>query len=97
MENQPSLHCLLNLHEHRKPVSVFDADINMHIPHLLGVTRRQIFTSYSKIDIKRFLIGNNMRIESLGAFRKSTPPTPSIKLFIPGKPETTSKNIWYKN
>lgn len=73
-----------------KPVSVFDADINMHIPHLLGVTvATNSYLSYSKnsTDIKRFLIGNNTRIESLGAFRKSTPPTLQSNFFIPGKPE----------
>ncbi len=59
-------------------VAVFDADLNIHAPELLGFSGIPFdkHLSHQKIseEIKKWLIGNN-NITNLGAFRKSTPPT----------------------
>ncbi|MFM7088199.1 MAG: hypothetical protein ACKOW9_01550 [Candidatus Paceibacterota bacterium] len=61
-----------------KPVVVFDADLNIHAPELLGFESIP-FTQHlshpkAAESIKKWLIGGN-DISNLGAFRKSTPPT----------------------
>ncbi|MFA7285618.1 MAG: hypothetical protein WC011_02105 [Candidatus Paceibacterota bacterium] len=60
------------------PVLVFDADLNIHIPELLGFdsipTEKHLSGDRTSGVIKRWLIGQN-DIPNLGAFRKSTPPT----------------------
>ncbi len=59
-------------------VAVFDADLNIHAPELLGFDGIPFdkHLSHPKVseEIKKWLIGNN-DITNLGAFRKSTPPT----------------------
>jgi len=61
-----------------KPVVVFDADLNIHAPELLGfpsiATDKHLSSPAGADDIKRWLIGTN-DIKNHGAFRKSTPPT----------------------
>lgn len=61
-----------------KPVAVFDADLNIHAPELLGFEPIPFdrHLSHPKVSdtIKKWLIGEN-GINNLGAFRKSTPPT----------------------
>jgi len=61
-----------------KPVLVFDADLNIHAPELLGfeTISSDKHLSHSKVSetIKRWLIGNN-DIKNIGTFRKTTPPT----------------------
>ena len=61
-----------------KPVIVFDADLNIHAPELLGFITipfdKHISAPGPTEEIKKWLIGNN-DIKNLGAFRKSTPPT----------------------
>jgi len=61
-----------------KPVVVFDADLNIHAPKLLGFLPipfdKHISAPGLSDEIKKWLIGNN-DIKNLGAFRKSTPPT----------------------
>jgi len=61
-----------------KQVAVFDADLNIHAPELLGFEpipfdRHLSHPQVSDV-IKKWLIGEN-DINNLGAFRKSTPPT----------------------
>jgi CO dehydrogenase maturation factor len=61
-----------------KPVVVFDADLNIHAPELLGFNaiafeKHLSHPSVTKI-IKQWLIGEN-DIPSIGSFRKTTPPT----------------------
>ncbi|MBM3282224.1 MAG: ATP-binding protein [Candidatus Diapherotrites archaeon] len=56
-----------------------DADINMHLGPLFGVDwsrspEKHLSNPVSIEQIKRYLIGNNARIHSLSAFRKTTPP-----------------------
>ncbi len=61
-----------------KPVVVFDADLNIHVPELLGFQTipfdKHLSSSKISDEIKRWFIGTNS-IKNLGAFRKSTPPT----------------------
>jgi CO dehydrogenase maturation factor len=59
-------------------IAVFDADLNIHAPELLGIDGVPFdkHLSHPKVaeEIKKWLIGSN-NITNLGAFRKSTPPT----------------------
>jgi CO dehydrogenase maturation factor len=61
-----------------KPVIVFDADLNIHIPELMGFkaipAEKHLSTPVPSDEIKKWLIGQN-DIKNLEAFRKSTPPT----------------------
>jgi CO dehydrogenase maturation factor len=61
-----------------KPVVVFDADLNIHTPKLLGfgTIPFEMHLSHPKVTktIQKWLIGKN-DITDLGAFRKTTPPT----------------------
>lgn len=61
-----------------KPVVVFDADLNIHAPGLLGFNAESSDNHLSQKEntknIKQWLIGTN-QIPNLGAFRKTTPPT----------------------
>lgn len=61
-----------------KSVVVFDADLNVHAPELLGFNPIPFEKSLShptvSTIIKKWLIGQN-DIKNLEAFRKSTPPT----------------------
>lgn len=63
----------------QKSLLVIDADINMHIPELMGVHVEDFsekFLSEEKNvrDIKEYLKGENTRILSPAHFKKSTPP-----------------------
>lgn len=61
-----------------RPVVVFDADLNIHAPELLGFRPIPFgkHLSHPQVSdlIKRWLIGKS-DIQNLGSFRKSTPPT----------------------
>jgi CO dehydrogenase maturation factor len=71
-----------------KPLCVFDGDLNMHLPELLGfepfpITKHLSRPEPSRI-IKTYLKGSN-QINDLNAFRKTTPPTKRSKLISIGK------------
>lgn len=61
-----------------KPTALFDADLNIHAPELLGFPTIpfNMHLSHPQVGdtIKKWLVGKN-NIENLGAFRKTTPPT----------------------
>lgn len=61
-----------------KPVAVFDADLNIHAPELLGFAplSHEQHLSHPSVekDIKQWLIGDN-DFPNLATFRKTTPPT----------------------
>lgn len=60
-----------------RPLLAIDADINMHLSHVLGIDSSrtpQISHRDSSKKIKEYLRGTNARIESLESFRKTTPP-----------------------
>ncbi len=61
------------------PLLVIDADLNIHLPELLGITKKiseNLHISHPDAvkTIKNYLKGANERIETLGHFRKTTPP-----------------------
>lgn len=62
-----------------EPVLAFDADINIHLPALLGVTvpKPDKHLSHPQVAsaIRTALMAHNPRIKSLKHFVKSTPPT----------------------
>ncbi len=65
------------LHHTNKPVVAFDADLNIHMPELLGskdipVQHHLSHPEVTKL-IKEWLIGDN-GITNLAEFRKTTPP-----------------------
>jgi len=61
-----------------KPLAVFDGDLNMHMPGLLGLEAFPLSKHLSRPEpsriIKTYLKGKN-DIKDLNAFRKTTPPT----------------------
>ena len=68
-----------------KTVAVFDADLNIHLPELLGfkdLTPETKHLSHPKsvIDIKEALLGSRKDISNLNAFRKTTPPSSDSNL-----------------
>lgn len=64
--------------QNTKPVVVFDADLNIHAPELLGFGtipfEKHLSNPQATKSIQKWLIGKN-DIQNLGVFRKSTPPT----------------------
>lgn len=64
-------------------VAVFDADLNIHTPELLGFDlfplAKHLSNPMSSESIKRWLIGDN-NIRDLAMFRKTTPPTNQSKI-----------------
>lgn len=68
-----------------KPVVVFDADLNIHTPELLGFTaipfEKHLSHPETTKTIQKWLIGDN-EITKLGAFRKTTPPTRNSNLLL---------------
>lgn len=81
----------LLIKEKNIPLLVVDADINMHLPELLGI--HEVFPKEMHIshpnavkEIKIHLKGQNTRIKELSHFRKTTPPTKESNLiFISNK------------
>ena len=69
----------------RNPLAVFDGDLNMHMPELLGFELFPITKHLSRPEpsrtIKTYLKGTN-EISDLNAFRKTTPPTKQSKLML---------------
>lgn len=68
----------------KKPVLVFDADLNIHLPDLLGLggqIAKEQHLSHPVVTsaIKNYLKGSN-EISNLSAFRKTTPPTTKSNL-----------------
>lgn len=61
-----------------KPIAVFDADLNIHIPDLLGFgeIEHEHHLSHPTVsaEMKKWLIHENP-IDNMGSFRKTTPPT----------------------
>ena len=67
------------------PLLVVDADINMHMPELLGISEnfpKEMHLSHpaSVEIIKKHLNGTNQRIKELPHFRKTTPPAAGSNL-----------------
>lgn len=82
-----TLSALFSLYIQQKniPLLVVDADINMHLPELLGVKGtfpKEMHISHPDAvkEIKTYLKGGNTRIKELSHFRKTTPPTKESSL-----------------
>ena len=76
-----TLSALFSLYVEREkmPLLVVDADINMHLPELLGMQDpfpKEMHLSHPDAvkEIKTYLRGDNERIKELSHFRKTTPP-----------------------
>lgn len=68
-----------------KPVLIFDADLNIHLPELLGFYKmfsfeRHLSNPIVAKQIKNYLKGGRTDIKTPDAFRKTTPPTSSSEL-----------------
>jgi CO dehydrogenase maturation factor len=77
-----SLFTLYLLHK-KQHVLVIDADLNIHVPQLLGVTfdpQKQLSYEENKRKIKKYLRGTNKRIKDIKDFVKTTPPGNGSKL-----------------
>lgn len=89
--------------EENIPLLVIDADINMHLPELLGI--QEVFPKEMHIshpdavkEIKTHLKGHNTRIKELSHFRKTTPPTKESNLiFINNKEDRIINSFSKKN
>ena len=81
----------------RKKPLLIDADINVHLPALFMREEFPIEKYLSSPEnmrkVKGYLIGNNHRIASLAAFRKTTPPTKESQLFV----LSDAQNYLYQN
>ena len=68
-----------------KPVLVFDADLNIHIPELLDFDNippeHHLSQPTPALAIKKWLVNEN-KIDDIGAFRKTTPPTSQSNLSL---------------
>ena len=87
-----TLSALFSLYVKEKniPLLVVDADINMHLPELLGITEefpKEMHISHPTAvkAIKTHLRGNNERIKELSHFRKTTPPSVESNLIYINK------------
>ena len=75
----------LYVKEQNIPLLAVDADINMHLPELLGIQEpfsKEMHISHPDAakHIKTHLKGTNMRIKELSHFRKTTPPAKGSNL-----------------
>jgi CO dehydrogenase maturation factor len=93
----------LFIKEKHIPLLVIDADINMHLPELLGIQEvfpKEIHISHPDAvkEIKMHLKGSNTRIKELSHFRKTTPPTRESNLiFIDNKEDKIINSFSKKN
>ena len=83
----------------KSPVVVFDADINIHAPELLGFGQipfeKHLSNPKVSNEIRKWLIGKNS-ITDLNVFRKTTPPTRLSNLIdIENIDATPLKNYGY--
>ncbi len=93
----------LLIKEKNIPLLVIDADINMHLPELLGI--QEVFQKEMHIShpdavkaIKTHLKDSNTRIKELSHFRKTTPPTKESNLiFIDNKDDVIINSFAKKN
>lgn len=78
-----TLFFLSQIKKHRKIVC-FDADLNIHIPSLLGIelaSEKSISIQRNSNQIKNFLRGISEKITSIDQMYKTTPPSVGVNLF----------------
>lgn len=74
----------LNLIKQNQNAICFDADLNIHVPQLLGVDfpeSKSLSLSANTAKIKQYLIGDSVKIASPDHFYKTTPPSVGVNLF----------------
>lgn len=74
----------LNLIEQNEKVMCFDADLNIHIPKLLGMDfpgKKSLSSNENTKKIRKYLIGKSKKIKNTGHFYKTTPPSVGVNLF----------------
>lgn len=74
----------LRLLEEKKTALLIDADLNIHIPSLLGVElpeNKSLSKAINTTAIKTHLRGNSDRIESIKQMYKTTPPSEGVNHF----------------
>jgi len=74
------LHLIKNNHN----VMCFDADLNIHVPQLLGMDfpeKKSLSSNENTKRVKEYLIGESKKIASPDHFQKTTPPSRGVNLF----------------
>jgi CO dehydrogenase maturation factor len=74
----------LNLIKQNEKVMCFDADLNIHVPKLLGMDfpeRKSLSSNKNTKKIREYLIGKSKKIQSTDHFYKTTPPSVGVNLF----------------
>jgi len=74
----------LDLMRRQFPVAFFDADLNIHVPQLLGVEidqNKSISLDSNARQIKDYLRGKSKHIESADHMYKTTPPSTGVNYF----------------
>jgi CO dehydrogenase maturation factor len=74
----------LNLIKQNEKVMCFDADLNIHVPKLLGMDfpeKKSLSSNENTKKIREHLIGKSKKIHSIDHFYKTTPPSMGVNLF----------------
>lgn len=74
----------LNLIKQNKKAMCFDADLNIHVPKLLGMDfpeKKSLSSNENTKKIRKYLIGKSKKIQSVDHFYKTTPPSKGVNLF----------------
>lgn len=74
----------LNLIKQNEKVMCFDADLNIHVPKLLGMDfpeKKSLSSNENTKKIREHLIGKSKKIQSTDHFYKTTPPSMGVNLF----------------
>ncbi|MBT9168653.1 MAG: hypothetical protein DDT19_02001 [Syntrophomonadaceae bacterium] len=79
--------------KNKAPILIIDADLNMHLPALLGFQEipQEMHISHPSVvkTIKSYLRGTNERIKDLIHFRKTTPPANGSQFIVLHNPSDT--------
>ncbi|MCX8008660.1 MAG: ATP-binding protein [Patescibacteria group bacterium] len=88
----------LHLVEQHLPVLCLDADLNIHIPKLLGVnipSGQSLSTPKNVLAIRTYLKGNSSYIRSIDHFYKTTPPSTGVNLITVNSDNPIIKKFFY--
>ena len=86
-------------HSPRIKTFLFDADINQHLPHVLGIPKNNIkkiiSLSQKEKDIKKFIQGKNSRIKKHADIIKTTPPGKGSGIIYPSEKDNLLSQLSY--
>lgn len=74
----------LSLLKLNKKAICFDADLNIHVPKMLGIDfpeAKSLSSSENTKKIREYLMGKSKKIQSTDHFYKTTPPSMGVNLF----------------